>query len=800
MYKVWGIGDICKEELSKQDFSHIEAVKGDDLNNHMTLQRMARNMHENQEHLYKFLTNSFISLNKDKGIIKGSEEGFSIDGISLKIGRIKNKTSFTVNKGGSLLGGKSFVLKDTKGTLFTAWFNTGTNVISIPSGNEGIEIQIETGYTPTEVAERIAITFSNLYDFHASISGDLVEIQHTVPGEITGTPVEDTDTGFSFTTVVAGGDLTKSYVRVKPGICFFEKHIMVNTPQTFIAERQLESFLKLVTWVEEGEREKVSITYNEEDDTFSATIKKRNLFGAMDTYTYEDKASGIELLSHIYLESAFHDFLEKSIGENLEKIFLEPVFPTATGVRNVGVKLEEDRIALYEGETVPADSFNFLNFTVDTSSSPIITSIITDSREYYQNPNDFGNSLFLNVPAEYLMDTSLIIDPETDDSVDYSTIENKDQYLTFFNEAGGANSNAILKWDKINQRFCFNKDIYFSGSGLNKTIQEISASSESTVENVSDISDLYSLVDVPNGAVRFVINENRFYRYFLSSDMWVGTSDPFKQYSGNSFVTVSTENQDEFTSLLKFKRDGKNLQVFKDGLKQNIGAGEDYTILSTNTIKFNVPLSSGVKVSLYIIDGGEMYYPDEYWLSIPSSPIQTITEIPFTLRVGKQSVYRNGLYLRESIFRRAAVQSASPGNKNSIVLSSDENIDSGDYVVSTNSGNMGEIRIVDSITGSGPFTITLTEDFTNNTLENNEYMIFSPKDFLVNEPLNEILFIEENTGNEEVLIKDSFAVSGNWEMLNKGSAFPETPVFGLTFFHTDSESWYRWNGSIWAQA
>ena len=96
MFKIWGTGDITKEDLSNQSFLHIEAPEGTDVNNHITLQRTLRNLYELQKDTYDILINIFNTSTRSAKILKSGDFDFNIIDVNgVDYIRVKPGIAFT---------------------------------------------------------------------------------------------------------------------------------------------------------------------------------------------------------------------------------------------------------------------------------------------------------------------------------------------------------------------------------------------------------------------------------------------------------------------------------------------------------------------------------------------------------------------------------------------------------------------------------------------------------------------------------------------------------------------------------
>ncbi|MFW6225519.1 MAG: WD40/YVTN/BNR-like repeat-containing protein [bacterium] len=118
---------------------------------------------------------------------------------------------------------------------------------------------------------------------------------------------------------------SKTYVKLRSGIAYYNNTVYVNTPNVRLAEKQLQELLS----INKNNGDKVLIKYNETNDTFKCKIGTTEYGGAFD----DDEiigVSSIALLTAIYNDSNYTAILNTALGTSIEKILLEPIFEITT--------------------------------------------------------------------------------------------------------------------------------------------------------------------------------------------------------------------------------------------------------------------------------------------------------------------------------------------------------------------------------------------------------------------------------------------------------------------------------------
>jgi hypothetical protein len=278
------------------------------------------------------------------------------------------------------------------------------------------------------------------------------------------------DTDIVTVTVNPGtGDTIRFYARLGPGIAYHNKHVVVNRPQTQIAERQISKILKLDDWKDEG----VSIRYFFNTDMFQAKITKRNTNAVPISYYFVDPAfygdstkwgdsrvgysSSLKLFEAIYNASTFTSNFRTSLGDSIDLIQCEPV-----------VNFKKSQI-VFAGDTIfwvvkangsvtgtttfPATTDLRLWATkVNITAQAGTTVNKGDSRKFIPLYHDFGQHLFLNVPKEW-SDTNTIsmVRPWSDTrNHPYTFVTNRNSFIVFLRQNAGVGNSPILGWTEDN--------------------------------------------------------------------------------------------------------------------------------------------------------------------------------------------------------------------------------------------------------------------------------------------------------------------------------------------------------------
>jgi|GEM_PF-6732596 len=629
-FKIWGLGSLTSGDNFDgiTEYTNIEATEGDDINNHITKQRVERNLFENELETYRFLEKLAESVNEKSGVFKGSLENafsfsdtndvvslkvsstyeqtqvqtiadssgslsgtyfnlysttsdyymwFNIDGSSFNPGlSYPEITEVVINTDASGLDGDYFLLSSSS-TDYYVWMNVdnGSTDPADGGGRTGIEVNILSTDTEAEVAGKIATVLQSESAFSISTTTQTITITNNTPGstsnaadsgannfsititqqgqdaaasgagievgittddtaeiiagnidtalesipafngsyssgdtliiinEVAGeaTNATDVDTGFTITTVNDGVDAYKHYVRIAPGIAYHNDTIIVNKPQTHIAERQLEKIFGLTTWTPNPEH--VTVNYDFTTDLFTAEIVKRNDQGSLITHTFNNGGSGYpvfaSMLEDIYNNNIFHTTLYNNIGTDFTKILCEPILEITTsnsyflGIDDNGnfqVNIVNNELDLY-------------SFNATISGDVLSVASVVDLRPFFQNFNDFKQNVFLNVGTED-QTTEVITSPTDDTNYDYLKVVNATTLLTILHQdTYGENDNVVFGWvegalpgddSSFSNKFFLNKDIVIRyGNNVGD-----SASFSDVVESIDSLGTA-SLVDTGTG-------------------------------------------------------------------------------------------------------------------------------------------------------------------------------------------------------------------------------------------------------------------------------------------------------------
>ena len=278
------------------------------------------------------------------------------------------------------------------------------------------------------------------------------------------------DTDIVTVTVNPGtGDTIRFYARLGPGIAYHNKHVVVNRPQTQIAERQISKILKLDDWKDEG----VSIRYFFNTDMFQAKITKRNTNAVPVSYYFVDPAfygdstkwgdsrvgysSSLKLFEAIYNASTFTSNFRTSLGDSIDLIQCEPV-----------VNFKKSQIA-FAGDTIfwvvrsngsitgittfPAATDLPLWATKVNITAQVGTTVNKgDSRKFIPLYHDFGQHLFLNVPKEWADTNTLSMTRPWSDTRNhpYTFVTNRNSFIVFLRQNAGVGNSPILGWTEDN--------------------------------------------------------------------------------------------------------------------------------------------------------------------------------------------------------------------------------------------------------------------------------------------------------------------------------------------------------------
>jgi hypothetical protein len=692
MLKSWGIGDLIEEKgipFDDTDYNTIETIDGLDKVNQDTQNRVIGNLFDNQSALKDFLeTFSSENFSGNKIFSTGHTHAFeqtTQDAVSINLGSMPAicRLNFTISGWVKPSAGTYFIIPATN-TNYVFWYQvSGSGAApALGVGYTNVMISILTADAILTVANKTQSAIQSSSAFYTSLSQDsetptvyYVTVQNIVKGLVSN--ASNVGTTLTITQIQTGiAEYWQSYVRIKPGLAFIEGNIVSNYPDLRIAERQLAKALDLNTVESE---ESINISYDESADTYDCIINKFNGLGTLVEYTYSDKTSAISLLYSIYNDfsdeilyatqlGADYSYVDFSVIklEYSKKITTNDLYYSGIkitdGVPEISIQLTEFGV-----DDVKIASFNSLS--VNLSGFNILS--ITDLRMFYPGGfNSIDEFLFFNAA---ISDTSGVLNPYTDASVDYSTLVNKDAHIIVLNQDAGANNNAVISYIKTGSTiagwddtttdethediFYFNKDIIIKNVDNSTFSLRDLKDAEFGIKTI----DIYSNLPTgqADGTTYLVKDVNSFYRYNLISDTWIPVSDPHRQVYGFAMKKLGSDgtgtgNRTFNFGDINFKTDGSNVNIFKNGLFQILS--EDYTITSNSVLQFDasVTIVSGDVIVAQIIRGGEEYYPEFIIYTSGSAEGnytggERIFETggSFQLMIGNNKVFRNGVLQME---------------------------------------------------------------------------------------------------------------------------------------------------------
>jgi len=718
----------------------------------------------------------------------------------------------------------------TDATVGTTNFSiniTQNGINSVVSGATEIEVLIANNDTADQVATKIEQAVDVRSEFVASTNTNIVTISAVVFGNTSDASDGVRATGFTFN-ITDGSETYKYYGRLTSGIIYFNDHILVTQPQIFVAERQLEKIFNLATWLPDPE--KVEILYDETNDKFQAKISKLNTQGVLVNYEFTNGGTygnltngyntGVELIHAIYTDSHFHQQMVASLNGNLERVLVEPTVELASGSNVVYLGFNGSDIFIQSGSSI-SSGVNLYQLDYSASGATLTVNTLTDLRTFYQSEHDHLTETFYNVPTDISSS-----DTGTEDyaNIDYTKITNQDVLWLVLRNNPLNNTeaqNAFFKWSETNERFEFNYDATFNGI----SIANIAAAAGGGLPSAATYADIPTAVPSPtDGIICFVRNENVLYRYAASISNWVPVSDKNKQFARGVGTKTGNENDAgvplrfSFTGL-DWKTSGSNLIVLLNGviqLQDTDATTYDYSIVDTNTILFNEGTDGGGtsflstdQISVMVIEGGDNFYSDKvYYIAGTASGDYTgssnyIFPSPFPVIVGRMEIYRNGLIQRESDFRLNSIATSNT-NTTDITDSTFPTLDASyvnNFVLCISGSNAGEVRQIASV-NDGTHTITVGTGFSNSIQIGDEFEIYTDYDYFSNYLVDDIVFnhlITINNG-DSIRIDQGVSVVANTDIDIAGISFPTTgTIFGMEFYRTDLDAWYKFNGSTWIQ-
>jgi hypothetical protein len=528
-FKIWGIGSLVEEDTfdGSTEYTHVENIEGLDINNHITQQRAFRNIYENQLETYKYLSSySQRTELKEEGIriIREhyadddmiAKEDFTLDAdnfVILNVGTI-NET-FTV----TTVADSSESLNDTyfytEGTDYGIWFNVNSGGANPISGITNLEVAIPTNASAETVATAIesAINNDSTFENKFLVTRDVDELTFSHYASGTKDDAADNDTGFTISVTQQGGNSYKHYAVVPAGIALINdntngKYVLINKPQTHIAERQLAKIFGLEIWNVDGES--ISISYDPSStvsifnisiDYYSAsTNSKLTATGSGDTF--------IESLDDLLTNYPYFDkILTEELGENkFDRILCEPLIEITT---DDTYYLAFDYSIFDFALNTTSGSYDLFHFNITLGATSHTVNTFVDDRLYVLGKNEFRENLYLNYPETSHYDVN-------DVNFDNTEVINQDITLRFLRNSG---DDKTLMWNDGNGRFELNDTIYINGDliveGTETTADTLSVSDNFIIINNGQTgtpsTSLVSGIEVERGSLtnyRFMFREN----------------------------------------------------------------------------------------------------------------------------------------------------------------------------------------------------------------------------------------------------------------------------------------------------
>lgn len=685
------------------------------------------------------------------------------------------------------------------------------------SSYEHIEAHDNNDYVVSSDINRV---LRNLYEienqthsFLEELANSAVQKQGVFKGSYSSAFSFDGDTDQDVVAVELGTDNFKHYARLAPGIAFFSDYIVVNRPQIHIAERILARIFNL----EVDGQESITINYTYSTDKYDAVIVKKDGSGTPQTHTFNGGGSkydsGIQLLEAIWNDVTFNSAFNNAVGDSIEDITLEPVAPVI-GDTYWWQILNDGTIQL--GDSVGDSTFfNLAKFEAgDTGDSISHVSNVSDERIFFQNFTDFQQNIYMNVPTTW-GDT----DTTDVDNADYSKVTNNDTLVTILRQQGGSEDNVVFGYYENdipdspvpggkNQMLYMNRDLIVNyGVGWTQ-LSALAASVGSGMPVVSEYGDLPG--DTADGTLTFVKELNIIYRYY-STFGWAPVTDPKRAFTQQVANKMGDQGDSGDSSVFKFsslywKLDGSDLQVYKDGAYLLLGDSDGYSIVDHNTINLGDTPGDAEKITALIITGGSGYYAqrEKYVVGDSSGTYDgNLTNFPLQyveVEKDKTDVYRNGILMRESEFRRNISQTTA-GNEITVYTtgSSFNGTYVGNFIEATNGPNIGEVRKIATVVGGD--TIEVGDSFGDSTGDTDTYQVYTDFDYYVDESSDEVYFAYDLIGDSDiediVEIRDRVAVIGaELETVSKGDTFPDYPNFGMEFWHNGNTKWYKYAGTV----
>jgi hypothetical protein len=481
-FKVWGLGSIVEDDQfdGSTDYTHIEGVEGDDVNNHITQQRVLRNVYENQYEMYKFLNELARSSNEWKGIFKESLENefefdttedavgvkvsssyeetevqtvddvsgslggtyfnintpdsgyyiwFDVDGSSLDPGQawpeVTDVTVNTFDTDASELSGDYFTISDPSNDYYV-WIDVDDGSGDPSPGGTGIEVDILSTDSEADVTTKIKDTVDSHSAFSAVNDGTTITITCDTAGDVSPDAADSGAGNFSISIVQQGQD------NQEPSRTGIEVAINSDDTAETIADNidtVLENQAAFRADYSTGDIVTITSTVpGDADDTADATDAAYQTGFSFTTTTqgadnyrhYVRMAPGIAFVNeHIVVSKPQTHIAERQ----LEKIFgLQTWLPNPEYV-TINYSYQYDR---YDAEIVKRNSNgDLVTHTFDNSGTYYDTGI--ELLEAIYNNANFHRALYNEVGTDL---TLIILEPSLE-------ITSNDTYYIGLNSIGG---------------------------------------------------------------------------------------------------------------------------------------------------------------------------------------------------------------------------------------------------------------------------------------------------------------------------------------------------------------------------
>lgn len=744
------------------------------------------------------------------------------------------------------------------------WFG---NDLSTPfTGNEDYNrIEATVGTDPVNpltfnrLAENLFTNNKELYDY-ITILNNNKNIPNGVVKNIGDNFYLDLTNFLSVTTQ----DETYKIFQAPTGLVLNNGNIYFSTENYFLAIRQLCAALRIdpVSTDENVNLYRGIIQEANEDANpptpdiygYICTVSK-HIDGTLTTRTYKD-VNALQLLLRIAgkisdntygnNDPGFPYFITRyfidSLGNFKPQFFkLREMFPYEDSISYfLGIK--NDKITLQtilESTDIFSDDPNdVLLYRIDIVSGNIT---IEDYRNFSSVCESFGDKIFLNADSSTndTHDLTTLENPLTDNTLDYTNIENKNSFITTLSKDSGSNNNAVFGYiqpessiDEIyglsgstdasgSDSFFINKNIWLkTGTGTGAagyvSLKNFIDSQKGfpSVPSFTDLEDTVSIDNINTYAPTYLaIEENTFYSWIeVSRDTqqvylrWVPVENPFVQpYNMNrtidfnngspvstmTFAQFKTYFDNNSANRLNLRSDGTNFYVFADG--SFVPFSSDGTTL---TFSPAIPANTQ-KLTCVAVKGGEQYRAAYSVVQAGTGEgtgepnySGSLCKYTITNKVealpDKINVFVNGVLKNEAPqFTSGTIISHSAGSgaiTNIIELDVGAEPDDGDYLLDNNIHKVFIIKKSNDITYIISFdNMTATGMAPGDTCEIYKKGIY---DYFIEQDDNSIIFFNPLTTGDTVRVEDRVSVISNMNINSVGSVLPSNPLFGMEFYLT----------------